>query len=198
LGETLRATLLHRRPEILMAQARVAAQTSNVELARRAWIPDPFLTVEGQRYNSAAQGVSEVGAGISFSVPWGNVRKYSAGVTEARDHLAAARFALERTENESIGLLRDALQKVETARHHVELFRDKLIPQVRQAFEASQFAYQSGKAGFADWIGAQRNVRDLEATERDQLAAYQTALAELESIVGADLGIFHSAKKEAK
>jgi outer membrane protein, heavy metal efflux system len=197
LGETLRATLLHRRPEIRMAQARVDAQTSNVELARRAWIPDPSLTIEGQRYNHAAQGVSQVGAGISFNVPWGNVRKYSAGVAEARDHLAATRFALERTEKEAIGLLRDALQKVETSRHHVELFRDQLIPQARRAFEANGFGYQSGQAGFADWIGAQRNLRDLEAIAREHLATYQTALAELEAVVGADLGIFQEPKRKA-
>jgi cobalt-zinc-cadmium efflux system outer membrane protein len=198
LSERLRSTLFNRRPEIAMARARVDAQTSNVQLARRAWIPDPSLTIQGQRYNSAAQTVSEVGAGVSFSLPWGNARKYSAGVSEARDQLAAAQFALERTENESLGLLRDALQRIETARHHVELFHDQVVPQARQAFEASQFAYQAGKGGFADWIGAQRNLRDLEAIGRDHLSAYQTALAELESIVGADLGIFHSAKKEAK
>lgn len=198
LDETLRATLLRWRPEILIAQARTAAQTSNVELARRAWIPDPSLTIEGQRYNQAAQTVSEVGAGISFSLPWGNVRKYSAGVAEARADLAAAQFARERTEKESIGLLRDALQKVETTHHHVELFRDKLVPQARQAFQANEFAYQAGKAGFADWIGAQHNLRDLEATGREHLADYLTALAELESVVGADLRIFQDTKKETK
>ena len=171
LDETLRATLLRWRPEILIAQARTAAQTSNVELARRAWIPDPSLTIEGQRYNQAAQTVSEVGAGISFSLPWGNVRKYSAGVAEAR---------------------------VETTHHHVELFRDKLVPQARQAFQANEFAYQAGKAGFADWIGAQHNLRDLEATGREHLADYLTALAELESVVGADLRIFQDTKKETK
>ena len=79
-------------------------------------------------------------------------------------------------------------------KHHVELFRDKLVPQARQAFEANQLAYETGKASFLEWITAQRNLRDLEAMGQQHLADYHTALAELEAIVGADLNLFPSTK----
>ncbi|MEN3369644.1 MAG: outer membrane protein heavy metal efflux system [Verrucomicrobiota bacterium] len=189
---SLRSAVLSNRPEIRAARARIAAGEATIRLAHRAWIPDPSFKVEGQRYNDAGQSLSELDAGISFSVPWGNPRKYSAGVTEARANLAAAQAALERAENEAIGSLRDALQKVTTAHHHVELFRDKLVPQTRQAFQATQLAYESGKATFAEWILVQRNLRDMEAEARMHLTDYQTALAELESVVGADLNLFPS------
>ena len=84
-------------------------------------------------------------------------------------------------------LLRDQLEKIETAHHHVELFSDKLVPQARQAFEATRFSYESGKASFLDWISAQRNLRDLEATAREHLTDYQVAVAELEAVIGAEL-----------
>lgn len=197
-ADALRALVLARRPEVLSARAKEEGQQSGVALARRAWIPDPSLTVQGQRYNSAPQGVSEIDAGVSFSLPWENYRKYSAGVGEARDNLAAAEHARERAEIESTGLLRDAIQKADTAHHHVELFREKIIPQGRQAFEASQFAYEAGKSGFIEWIGAQRTLRDLEAMGREHLTNYQIAMAELESVVGADLGIFGAQMKESK
>jgi outer membrane protein TolC len=189
---SLRSATLSNRPEIRGARARVAAGEAAVRLAHRAWIPDPSFKVEGQRYNDAGQSLSEFDAGISFSVPWGNPRKYSAGVTEARANLAAAQAALERTQTEAIGALRDALQKVATAHHHVELFGDKLVPQMRQALQATQLSYESGKATFAEWIAVQRNLRDMEAEARMHLADYQTALAELESVVGADLHVFPS------
>jgi cobalt-zinc-cadmium efflux system outer membrane protein len=193
---TLRSAMLSNRPEIRAARARIAAGEATLRLAHRAWIPDPSVKIEGQRYNDAAQSLSEVDAGISFSLPWGNPRKYSAGVTEARANLAAAQAALERTESEAIGALRDALQKVTTAHHHVELFRDKLVPQMRQAFQASQLAYESGKASFAEWIAVQRNLRDMEAEARMHLTDHQMALAELESAVGADLNIFPSSNSQ--
>jgi cobalt-zinc-cadmium efflux system outer membrane protein len=186
----LRSSTLSNRPELRAARARIAAEEASLRLAHRAWIPDPSLKVEGQRYNDAAQSLSEFDAGISFSLPWSNPRKYSAGVTEARANLAAAQAALERTETEAIGSLRDALQKVTTAHHHVELFRDKLVPQMRQAFQATQLSYESGKTTFAEWIAVQRNLRDMEAEARMHLTDYQIALAELESVVGANLNIF--------
>src|SRR5256714_4814536 len=169
----LRATTLSNRPEVRAARARIMAEAATLRLAHRAWIPDPSVKVEGQRYNDAGKSLSEFDAGISFSIPWGNPRKYSAGVTEARANLAAAQAVLERSETEGIGALRDALQKVTTAHHHVELFGDKLVPQTRQAFQASQLAYESGKATFAEWIVIQRSLRDMEAEARMHLTDYQ-------------------------
>jgi len=183
----LRAITLAQRPEVQMAHAKIDMEKSRLDLAHRAWIPDPALMVKGQRYNDAAQAVSELDAGISFTVPWLNPTKYSAGVREARENVGAAEQAFDREEKEALRLLRDQLEKIETAHHHVELFRDKLVPQARQAFEATRFSYESGKASFLDWITAQRNLRDIEATAREHLADYQVAVAELEAIVGAEL-----------
>ena len=194
-----REIALANRPEIKIAQARIDMEKSRLGLARRNWIPDPAIKVEAQRYNDAAQAASEVDAGISFTVPWVNPGKYSAAVREAKENLAAAQHEFDRANAEALGALRDALEKVHTTKHHVDLFRDKLVPQARQAFEANQFAYETGKATFLEWITAQRNLRDLEAMGQQHIADYYAALAELEAVVGADLKLFPSTKtKEAK
>src|SRR5436190_1511116 len=183
----LRAITLAQRPEVQMARAKIDGEKSKLQLAHRAWIPDPTLMVKGQRYNDAAEAVSELDAGVSFTIPWVNPGKYSAGVREGRANLAAAEQGLEREQKEASRLLRDQLSKVETFHHHVELFQDKLVPQAQQAFEATQLSYESGKATFLDWIGAQRNLRDIEAMARDHLAHYQMAVADLEAVIGADV-----------
>ena len=120
---TLRAVTLAQRPEVQMARAKIDGEKSKLQLAHRAWIPDPAISVRGQRYNEAAQGVSELDAGVSFTVPWVNPRKYSAGVREAQQNVAAAEQALDREQTEALRLLRDQLAKIETAHHHVELFQ---------------------------------------------------------------------------
>jgi cobalt-zinc-cadmium efflux system outer membrane protein len=183
----LHAITLAQRPEVQMARAKIDGEKSKLQLAHRAWIPDPALMVKGQRYNEAAEAVSELDAGVSFTIPWVNPGKYSAGVREARANLAAAEQGLDREQKEALRLLRDQLAKVETFHHHVELFQDKLVPQAQQAFEATQLSYESGKANFLDWISAQRNLRDIEAMARDHLAHYQMAVAELEAVIGADV-----------
>src|SRR5262249_29925 len=90
----LRAIAVAQRPEVLMARAKIEGEKSNVQLAHRAWIPDPALMVKGQRYNDAAEAVSELDAGLSFTIPWVNPSKYSAGVREAQANLAAAQQGL--------------------------------------------------------------------------------------------------------
>jgi cobalt-zinc-cadmium efflux system outer membrane protein len=182
----LRPLLLAHRPEIKMAEAKIDLEKSNLQLAQRAWIPDPALTVKAQRYNDTGQAVSELDAGVSFTMPWVNFRKYGAAVREGQENVGAAEQALERSQNEALRLLRDQLQKVETAHHHLELFRDKIIPQAQQAYEANRLNYESGKASFLDWITSQRNLRDLEAMGQQHLADYQVAVAELEATVGAE------------
>jgi cobalt-zinc-cadmium efflux system outer membrane protein len=183
----LRSVILAQRPEVQIARAKIDAEKSKLQLAQRAWIPDPALMVKGQRYNDAAEAVSELDAGLSFTIPWVNPGKYSAGVREARANLAAAEQGLGREQKEALRLLRDQLVKIETFHHHVELFGDKLVPQAQQAFEATRLSYESGKATFLDWITAQRNLRDTEAMGREHLAHYQVAVAELEAVIGADV-----------
>ncbi len=183
----LHAITLAQRPEVQMARAKIDGEKSKLQLAHRAWIPDPAISIKGQRYNDAAEAVSELDAGVSFTVPWVNPGKYSAGVREARANLAAAEQGLEREQREALRLLRDQLAKIETFHHHVELFRDKLVPQAQQAFEATQLSYESGKTTFLDWISTQRNLRDIEAMGREHLAHYQMAVAELEAVIGGEL-----------
>ena len=183
----LHAITLAQRPEVQMARAKIDSEKSRLQLAHRAWIPDPAVSIKGQRYNDAAEAVSELDAGLSFTIPWVNPGKYSAGVHEARANLAAAEQGLEREQKEALRLLRDQLAKIETFHHHVELFDDKLVPQAQQAFEATRLSYESGKATFLDWISAQRNLRDIEAMGREHLAHYQMAVAELEAVIGADI-----------
>ena len=190
--EQARALALANRPEIKIAQAKIDMEKSRVDLSRRNWIPDPAIKVEAQRYNDSRQAASELDAGVSFTVPWVNPGKYSAAVREAKENLAAAEHGLDQTNAESLGLLRNALEKVHTAKHHVELFKEKLVPQARQAFEANQFAYETGTASFLEWITAQRNLRDLEAMGQQHVADYYAALADLEAVVGTDLDLFPS------
>src|SRR5262252_9900937 len=183
----LQSITLAQRPEVQMAVAKINGEKSKLQLAHRAWIPDPAIAIKGQRYNDAAEAVSELDAGLSFTIPWVNPGKYSAGVREARANVAAAEQGLEREQKEALRLLRDQLAKIETFHHHVELFRDKLVPQAQQAFEATQLSYESGKTTFLDWISAQRNLRDIEAMGREHLAHYQMAVVELEAVIGSEL-----------
>jgi cobalt-zinc-cadmium efflux system outer membrane protein len=189
----LRGALLADRPEIGMALAEVARAKAQEQLAGREWIPDPTLTVQGQRYNYAGQAISELDLGVSMNLPWLNGKKYRAEEKEAAGNLEAAEQALGAARIEGLGLLRDQLEKIETLTHHVEIYEKQLIPKARQTLEATRISYQSGGATLQDVALSERTLWDLESTVREHFADYQMALADLQAIIGSDADIFNPA-----
>jgi outer membrane protein, heavy metal efflux system len=183
----LRLLMHAHRPEIRAARAKIETEKEKVSLARREWIPDPAIMVQGQRYNDTQHIISEFNTGISLSIPWVNYGKYAAATKEALSNLSAAQAELDGVQKDSLGLLRDQLQKIETTHHHAELFRKDILPQAEKALVASRSAYESGTGEFSAWLTVQRLLRDTAATALSHFTDYQIAIAELEGIVGAEI-----------
>lgn len=184
--DRLERLALKRRPELLMGQKKVEAAEARYKLARRDWIPDPEIRVEARQFNGRS-GIQEYDTGIFFKFPWGNYRKYKAAIEEARQMKLGAEHELSGAEKETLGMIREQLKKVETFHHHTELFRDKIVPLGRQNITATRLAYETDKTGFLNLIDAQRTFYEVESMYWHHLTSYLSALAELESLIGADL-----------
>src|SRR5258708_33673598 len=128
-------------------------------------------------------------AGVSIDLPWFNSKKYRAGEREAQSDLLAAQQSLEGTQTEAIGMLRDQLQKIETLHHHIELYRDKLLPSARQTVSSYQADYETDKTTLIQVLASENSRRDLETMYNQDLTDYRVAIAELESLVGTDLNV---------
>ncbi len=182
--EKLQGIAVAFRPELQRAQDRIDAERFRLELANRQWFPDPALNVKAQRYNSAAQAVSEVDVGISLPIPWLNSRKYSAGILEARKSVEDAEREFDASRVETLGLVRDQLKKIQTSANQYELYRDNILPLARQTVEASRAAYEASTGGFLELITTRRTLQDAESAALNRLAEYETAVAELDAIIG--------------
>lgn len=178
--------LLSDRPEVRMAEASLAAAQARLELARREWVPDPTLSVQAQRYNGS-QAVSEIAAGVSFSVPWVNRGKYRAEEREAQSGVTAAQAALTQARNEGLGQLREHWEKAETAHHHLEAYESRLLPLARQTVQAKRTDYEAGRSSFLELAASERGLQEVEAMYQQHLADYRIALAEIEAVLGAEL-----------
>jgi outer membrane protein, heavy metal efflux system len=186
----LRSQILANKPEVLQANAQLAGAQSRYQLAKREWIPDPTVSIQADHYNAGSQIASEVSGGISFSLPWFNEKKYSAGEREAFDQVTAAQAALDGARNEALGRLKDQLQKIQTLHHHTDLYEKSLIPDAKQNVSANQSDYEANKTPFQNVLSAQRGLWEIETAYHQHLTDYQIALAELESLVGSNLGFF--------
>ena len=145
-------------------------------------------------FDEVAMIVSQVGAGVSINVPWLNGKKYRAEEGEAQGEESAAQSELVSAQTEALGSLRNQLEKIETLHHHVELYRDNLLPTARQTVASYQADYEADKATLLILLSSQRNLRDLETMYYQDLSDYRVALAELESLVGLD----HKASETSK
>jgi outer membrane protein TolC len=196
-AERLRQLVMANRPEVREAQAKVTMAKSKLELAKREWIPDPTVSLDAERYNAASQVVSQVGGSVSINIPWLNGKKYRAEEREAQNELSAAVSDVLSAQTEALGLLRNQLEKIETLHHHIELYRDNLLPTARQTVDSYQADYETDKATLLSLLSSQRNLRDLETMYYQDLSDYRVALAELESLVGLNPNISETAKSNA-
>jgi outer membrane protein, heavy metal efflux system len=182
----LQALAMDHRPELVMGRMKTEAAHARLTASKREWIPDPSLRVEASRYNDSGPVASEVMAGVAINIPWLNRSKYRAAIEEARQMEIGAEYDLESAEKETLGLVREAYNKVETLHHHVELFRDRILVLARQNASATRQAYETDKAPFLNLIDAQRTLQEVEGMYRNHLSEYLSSLAELESVVGTD------------
>jgi cobalt-zinc-cadmium efflux system outer membrane protein len=182
--KSLQASAVALRPEVRRAQSQIDVESSRLELANRQRFPDPALSLKAQRYNSAAQAVSEVDVGISIPVPWVNWKKYSAGIVEARSSVEEAERQFDAMRTETLGLVRDQVKKIQTSADQYKLYRDNILPLARQAVDATRAAYEASTGGFLELITARRTLQDAESAALNRLVEYEVANAELDAIIG--------------
>jgi outer membrane protein TolC len=186
-GAVQRAAL-ESHPDLQAGDFRVRAAAARVDLAKRAWIPDPEIRVEARQLHGQGGFINEYDTGIFFSFPWLNRGKYRAAISEAEHTREAQELQLEAAQAQTLGAVRDQLKKIETFHHHYTLFGTRLVPLARQAAEAVRVDYVNGKASSLDVISALRTVLEVSALHQDHLADYLVAVAELEAVVGRPLG----------
>jgi outer membrane protein, heavy metal efflux system len=185
-GQVEAAALAHR-PELLAASKKIDSARALLDASRRNWIPEPSLRLAADRYNGASQAVDDVMAGVSFNLPWFQHKKYAAATRENQELLSGARYELDALRTETSQMVRAQLTKIQTFRHHYELFRDKVAPLARQSIEASRISYESGRGGLMELLLARQKAQESESMLLQHLTDYQIALSELTALAGAPL-----------
>ncbi len=156
------SALLQRRPDLLMAEAQIAAAHGQVDAARSAFLPDISLTAQGGGISAAlgdllkgANAGYEVGAGLAQTL-------FDGGSLSAQKRQATA------VQSEAIatyqGAVLNALADVETALVTVAHTReaqdhlDREVAAAREAFEITQLQYRNGATDLLNVLQAQQTL----------------------------------------
>jgi outer membrane protein, multidrug efflux system len=180
----LPAELLRRRPDVLVAEANLAAASADTVVARAALYPSLSLTLQGGVANPAVNAAVNALAGVGPSLNLGagltqplfdagrlrsQSREAQAKEQEAvTGYKAALLAALVDVEN-SLGALRHLDEAREAQNTNLE--------ESTRAFEAAQARYQHGSGDFLTALEAQK----LLFAARDQYSQYR--LARLQAVI---------------
>ena len=146
-------------------------------------LPDFSVGVD---YWQVPGGPDAYGAMLSINLPW-FTGKRSAEARRLEHLLRADEAALDTARSRAQFEVRDAWLRVQTARRSAALFRNELVPKTAQTVEVSRTSYEKDKSSFLDLLDAERSLRDVRLKQIQVVTQYESAVADLERAVGADL-----------
>jgi len=188
-SSNLEKLVVEQRPELRALESSINKSERAVELAERNRKYPDFMV--GLQYWFAPDQSPRhmyapmVTLTIPFS-PW-TKGKHEYEVEEALAERQAARANLAAVKNMTLFEVKEMSAKVAAAIKSVSIYRDGLLPQTEQAFQAAVAAYQTGGVNFMTLLDAQRTIRDVRMGYYKALVDYEQSRADLERAVGKEL-----------
>lgn len=180
----LPAELLRRRPDILVAEANLAAASADTVVARAALYPSLSLTLQGGIANPAVNAAVNSLAGIGPSLNLGAALTqplFDGGKlrSQSREVRAKEQETLTSYKSALISALVDVENSLGAVRHLDEArdAQNANLQESTRAFEAARTRYQHGNGDFLAVLEAQK----LLFAARDQYSQYK--LARLQAVL---------------
>lgn len=179
---TLLALAVKNNPELAAFAHRVKGREDALELARLQYIPDfnPFLGLTG----TVSQAI-----GIGISIPT-FLPEVEGMVREAKANLREMRAMYRQTSFDKTAQVVAALYALRNSERQSQLFEQQIVPTSERIVENVRGAYSAGTGSFIELVDAQRVLLDARLVAAEARAARETSLADLESLIGLDLGGF--------
>lgn len=182
--EALQALAAGRSPALRAHEALIAAQGTQVELARRERTPDIDVAVQ---YGVRPRHADMITATVSVPLPIQRGRVQDQAVAGARAELAA----LEAEHHRQLNALRAEVARLhaeaERARTQLALLKAVVLPQAHATLAAGAVSYQAGQAGLSVVLEARAAVFNQETAYYRALSEFAKAIAELELVVGGEV-----------
>jgi len=169
---------LEAHPRLRELHATAAAWAERRRLARLNRYPDftaslNYARVDDRGDSPVADGDDQWSVGFGLTLPL-NQNKRTAAIREAiaGGHETAAALADER--NRLAFEVTDAGARVDAGRQALALYRERMLPEARQAVEAATSSYRAGRGDFTALIETARRMTSLRLMElRTQTQLHQ-------------------------
>jgi len=120
---------------------------------------------------------------------------YKAAERQAHSQLIQAMQQKLQTENNLASRAQQVLYELQDSDRKIRLYRDTIIPKVKEMIATSETAYQAGSLDFLSLIDSQRTLIRYQLEYERAVADNGQKLAELEMLVGTQISNVDTAGK---
>ena len=180
------------RPQLQALKALVAKQQKAVDLAKKEYFPDATVSL-GYAFRETLgppvnlKQADMFSGGVMFNLPVWQGSKIKPKIREEQERQTAAKEAVQNTWNQVAAAIKDRYAKLMRLAQQITLYNQGIIPQARQAAEASLASYQVGSLGFTQLYQNQIAAYNAELTMQEYLKDFEENWAELEWLAGVEL-----------
>ncbi len=183
------ALALENAPLLQAARERIAKARTGKELAEKDFYPDftfslkTILTGSAEYGDPEDSGTDPIIAGVSMTLPIFRDRRH-AKVAEQTARFSAAKSLQQDKRRRIENKIEQGLYAYRDAERSLVLYRNELLPKVKQQLEVAVSGFQSGKNSILEMIDAEKNLLVFDLAESRALADRALAVAGLEAQAG--------------
>jgi cobalt-zinc-cadmium efflux system outer membrane protein len=181
----LQAKALAFRPEIKKERLALKKGSLAKKHALLSYLPDVSLGVSRHRIESEP---TTWDVALSFEVPLFFWQKANGEIAEANANMAAANERLKYTELSVSLEVENAYYTVVSLQNQIELFEKEILDEAETVYRMSMISYKEGKIGSIELIESRRSLVELKQAYAETLFNHQSAMAELEKLLGTPMG----------
>jgi cobalt-zinc-cadmium efflux system outer membrane protein len=169
-------------PQLLAHERMIRVEESRLRLAKLEGVPDFEVRLEARQLQDG-NGINEIDTALFLNIPWLWRGQRRAAVTQAQSGLESAEAAYDAAANAVQYKVTAVHHHAETAQRSLELYRDEIIPRARESITVALALYESGGAGFLDFINAQRTLLEAQMRYYEAVASRAGADAQLDRFI---------------
>ncbi len=168
--------------DLLAAEQEAAVEVRRVSLLKAERVPTPTFSIGGV-FDAPGEFQAGLAGGVSLAIPLFN--RNGGEIAEANATLSqihARRDAIRRTVENGVF---SAVARIEALGRQLDSYRKTVVPAATELATLAEESYKLGRNTVLALIEAQRALRDVRREYLQALVDYQSAVADLEEVIGA-------------
>ena len=192
--DTLRQKAEEKSPRLEEARLMIKEGETEVKMSRKEFLPN-FMVQVGKGFKGPLPDMYEFMVGVEIPLYAG--RKQSPLLEQAVSRLSSSRNGYASMRNDVGFMVTESYTMARTAGDLAGLYKDRILPQARFAYQSSLANYQTGKVDFLMLISDITNLFTYQTEYVRNLSSLWSSAARLEELTALELinpaGEAHSA-----